>query len=108
MACSPPLQGAYAIVELQDAASRERALEEPQHSLAGHRLRVRPREQKVFAYGPVGRGSHRDPLSPGRLEQALWQAPNVSRERGSLLQVLGVPGVMAFPGMGRDVPQNRR
>ncbi|NXS50932.1 STPAP polymerase, partial [Balaeniceps rex] len=36
-------QGAYAIVELRDAAGRERALAEPQHSLAGHRLRVRPR-----------------------------------------------------------------
>ncbi|NXX53342.1 STPAP polymerase, partial [Scopus umbretta] len=36
-------KGAYAIVELRDAAGRERALAEPQHSLAGHRLRVRPR-----------------------------------------------------------------
>ncbi|NWW84419.1 STPAP polymerase, partial [Rhynochetos jubatus] len=36
-------KGAYAIVELRDAASRERALAEPRHSLAGHRLRVRPR-----------------------------------------------------------------
>ncbi|NXW11932.1 STPAP polymerase, partial [Fregetta grallaria] len=39
----PPFQGAYAIVELRDAAGRERALAEPQHGLAGHRLRVRPR-----------------------------------------------------------------
>ncbi|KAK1196729.1 STPAP polymerase, partial [Pygoscelis papua] len=41
----PPfsLPGAYAIVELRDAAGRERALAEPQHGLAGHRLRVRPR-----------------------------------------------------------------
>ncbi|NXJ00483.1 STPAP polymerase, partial [Psophia crepitans] len=36
-------KGVYAIVELQDAAGRERALAEPQHSLAGRRLRVRPR-----------------------------------------------------------------
>ncbi|NWH26871.1 STPAP polymerase, partial [Grus americana] len=35
--------GAYAIVELRDAAGRERALAETQHDLAGHRLRVRPR-----------------------------------------------------------------
>ncbi|XP_062496356.1 speckle targeted PIP5K1A-regulated poly(A) polymerase [Pezoporus occidentalis] len=81
-------KGAYAIVELQDAASRERALEEPQHSLAGHRLRVRPREQKVFAYGPVGRGSHRDPLSPGRLEQALRQASDVDGQMSQLVGLL--------------------
>ncbi|KAF1585953.1 Speckle targeted PIP5K1A-regulated poly(A) polymerase, partial [Eudyptes moseleyi] len=36
-------KGAYAIVELRDAAGRERALAEPQHGLAGRRLRVRPR-----------------------------------------------------------------
>ncbi|XP_065520864.1 speckle targeted PIP5K1A-regulated poly(A) polymerase [Lathamus discolor] len=81
-------KGAYAIVELQDAASRERALEEPQHSLAGHRLRVRPREQKVFAYGPVGRGSHRDPLSAGQLEQALWQASDVDSQMSQLVGLL--------------------
>uniref|UniRef100_A0A672U641 Terminal uridylyl transferase 1, U6 snRNA-specific n=1 Tax=Strigops habroptila TaxID=2489341 RepID=A0A672U641_STRHB len=104
----PPPQGAYAIVELQDAASRERALADPEHSLAGHRLRVRPREQKVFAYGSAGRSSHRDPLSPGRLEQVLWQASDVSREGGVLLQVLVVLGVLGGPGMGRDVPQNHR
>uniref|UniRef100_A0A672U3C8 Terminal uridylyl transferase 1, U6 snRNA-specific n=1 Tax=Strigops habroptila TaxID=2489341 RepID=A0A672U3C8_STRHB len=78
------------------------------HSLAGHRLRVRPREQKVFAYGSAGRSSHRDPLSPGRLEQVLWQASDVSREGGVLLQVLVVLGVLGGPGMGRDVPQNHR
>ncbi|NXD74295.1 STPAP polymerase, partial [Eolophus roseicapillus] len=81
-------KGAYAIVELQDSASRERALAEPQHSLAGHRLRVRPREQKVFAYGPAGRSSHRDPLSPGRLEQALWQASDVDSQMSQLVGLL--------------------
>ncbi|XP_054039922.1 LOW QUALITY PROTEIN: speckle targeted PIP5K1A-regulated poly(A) polymerase [Rissa tridactyla] len=45
-------KGAYAIVELREAAGRERALAEPQHHLDGHRLRIRPREQKAFVYGP--------------------------------------------------------
>ncbi|NXV24276.1 STPAP polymerase, partial [Cepphus grylle] len=43
-------KGAYAIVELREAAGRERALAEPRHHLAGHRLRVRPREQKGFGW----------------------------------------------------------
>ncbi|XP_030357444.1 speckle targeted PIP5K1A-regulated poly(A) polymerase isoform X2 [Strigops habroptila] len=81
-------KGAYAIVELQDAASRERALADPEHSLAGHRLRVRPREQKVFAYGSAGRSSHRDPLSPGRLEQVLWQASDVDSQMSQLVGLL--------------------
>uniref|UniRef100_A0A8B9S088 Speckle targeted PIP5K1A-regulated poly(A) polymerase n=1 Tax=Accipiter nisus TaxID=211598 RepID=A0A8B9S088_9AVES len=80
-------KGAYAIVELRDAAGRERALAEPQHGLAGHRLRVRPREEKVFAYGPPGRGPRREPLGPGRLEQALCQASDVDAQ---MLQLVGL------------------
>ncbi|NWT48779.1 STPAP polymerase, partial [Chroicocephalus maculipennis] len=68
-------KGAYAIVELREAAGRERALAEPRHHLDGHRLRVRPREQKGFVYGPPsGRSPRREPLGPARLEQELWQA----------------------------------
>ncbi|KAM9251656.1 speckle targeted PIP5K1A-regulated poly(A) polymerase [Cariama cristata] len=81
-------KGAYAIVELRDAASRERALAEPQHSLDGHRLRVRPREQKTFAYGPPGRSPRREPLGPGRLEQALWQASDVDAQMSQLVGLL--------------------
>ncbi|KAK4805499.1 hypothetical protein QYF61_005544 [Mycteria americana] len=81
-------KGAYAIVELRDAAGRERALAEPQHSLAGHRLRVRPREQKVFAYGPPGRSPRQEPLGPGRLEQALCQAPDVDAQMSQLVGLL--------------------
>ncbi|XP_037230743.1 LOW QUALITY PROTEIN: speckle targeted PIP5K1A-regulated poly(A) polymerase [Falco rusticolus] len=81
-------KGAYAIVELQDAAGRERALAEPQHSLAGHRLRVRPREQKGFAYGPPGRSPQREPPGAGQLEQALCQASDVDAQLAQLVAML--------------------
>ncbi|NXK15719.1 STPAP polymerase, partial [Herpetotheres cachinnans] len=81
-------KGAYAIVELQDAAGRERALAKPQHSLAGHRLRVRPREQKVFAYGPPRRSAQREPLGAGQLEQALCQASDVDTQMSQLVGLL--------------------
>ncbi|NXV96674.1 STPAP polymerase, partial [Calonectris borealis] len=79
-------KGAYAIVELRDAAGRERALAEPQHGLAGHRLRVRPREEKDFAYGSPRRSPRREP--PGRLEQALCQAPDVDAQMSQLVGLL--------------------
>ncbi|KAM6032629.1 speckle targeted PIP5K1A-regulated poly(A) polymerase isoform 2-T2 [Chlamydotis macqueenii] len=79
-------KGAYAIVELRDAAGRERALAEPQHGLAGHRLRVRPREEKAFARRSPGRSPRRgEPLGPGRLEQALCQAPDVDAQMRRLV-----------------------
>ncbi|NXO50628.1 STPAP polymerase, partial [Aramus guarauna] len=81
-------KGAYAIVELRDAAGRERALAETQHDLAGHRLRVRPREQKAFAYGPPGRSPCREPLGPGRLEPALWQVADVDAQMSELVRLL--------------------
>lgn len=76
-------QGAYAIVELREAMSRERALAQPQHALAGRSLRVRPREQKDFARPSPGRGAHREPLGAGQLEQALCQAKDVSWRLGN-------------------------
>ncbi|XP_075597613.1 speckle targeted PIP5K1A-regulated poly(A) polymerase [Balearica regulorum gibbericeps] len=81
-------KGAYAIVELRDAAGRERALAETQHDLAGHRLRVRPREQKAFAYGPPGRSPRREPLGPERLEPALWQVADVDAQMSELVRLL--------------------
>ncbi|XP_074786323.1 LOW QUALITY PROTEIN: speckle targeted PIP5K1A-regulated poly(A) polymerase-like [Athene noctua] len=83
-------KGAYAIVELREAAGRERALAEPQHALAGHRLRVRPREEKVFAYGPRpgAAPAGEEPLGPGKLEQALCQAPDVDAQMSQLVEVL--------------------
>ncbi|NXV38264.1 STPAP polymerase, partial [Rissa tridactyla] len=82
-------KGAYAIVELREAAGRERALAEPQHHLDGHRLRIRPREQKAFVYGPPsGRSPRREPLSPARLEQELWQASDVDTQMSRLVELL--------------------
>ncbi|XP_074424089.1 speckle targeted PIP5K1A-regulated poly(A) polymerase [Larus michahellis] len=82
-------KGAYAIVELREAAGRERALAEPRHHLDGHRLRVRPREQKGFVYGPPsGRSPRREPLSPARLEQELWQASDVDTQMSRLVELL--------------------
>ncbi|XP_074714006.1 speckle targeted PIP5K1A-regulated poly(A) polymerase [Strix uralensis] len=82
-------KGVYAIVELREAAGRERALAEPQHALAGHRLRVRPREEKVFAYSPrPGGGARREPLGPEKLEQALCQAPDVDAQMSQLVELL--------------------
>lgn len=80
--CVP--QGAYAIVELREAAGRELALAAPRHELAGQRLRVRPRQHKGFTCRPPpGRGAHREPLEPGELEQELCRAADVSLGGGS-------------------------
>lgn len=81
-------KGAYAIVELREAASRERALAQPQHALAGRSLRVRPREQKDFARPSPGRGAHREPLGAGQLERALCQANDVDAQMEQLVGLL--------------------
>uniref|UniRef100_A0A8B9IC80 Speckle targeted PIP5K1A-regulated poly(A) polymerase n=1 Tax=Anser brachyrhynchus TaxID=132585 RepID=A0A8B9IC80_9AVES len=81
-------KGAYAIVELREAASRERALAQPQHALAGRSLRVRPREQKDFARPSPGRGARREPLGAGQLEQALCQAADVDAQMEQLVGLL--------------------
>ncbi|XP_053911582.1 speckle targeted PIP5K1A-regulated poly(A) polymerase [Cuculus canorus] len=82
-------KGAYAIVELQEPSGRERALAEPQHHLNGHRLRVRPREEKTFAYGTPGRGPRREPLASRSLETALCQAADCLEGLEVLLRVWG-------------------
>ncbi|XP_040399378.1 speckle targeted PIP5K1A-regulated poly(A) polymerase isoform X4 [Cygnus olor] len=81
-------KGAYAIVELREAASRERALAQPQHALAGRSLRVRPREQKDFARPSPGRGARREALGAGQLEQALCQAADVDAQMEQLVGLL--------------------
>lgn len=81
---SPPPQGAYAIVELQDAEGRERALAQPHHLLHGRRLRVRPREQKEFNGGTSGRGGRGETaMGPERMERELRSAADVSWGPGS-------------------------
>ena len=80
----PPPQGAYAIVELQDAEGRERALAQPHHLLHGRRLRVRPREQKEFNGGTSGRGGRGETaMGPERMERELRSAADVSWGPGS-------------------------
>ncbi|NWZ30466.1 STPAP polymerase, partial [Asarcornis scutulata] len=81
-------KGAYAIVELREAASRERALAQPQHTLAGRSLRVRPREQKDFTRTLPGRGAHREPLGAEQLERALCQAKDVDAQMEQLVGLL--------------------
>ncbi|XP_068779719.1 speckle targeted PIP5K1A-regulated poly(A) polymerase-like isoform X2 [Struthio camelus] len=82
-------KGAYAIVELGDAAARARALARPRHNLGGRRLRVRPRRQQPFACGPPGRaGPRRPPLSPPQLAAALCQAPDVEAQMSRLVELL--------------------
>lgn len=92
--CSP--QGVYAIVELEDQAALEKVLAQPQHSVGGQRLRVKPREQKEFAYAPPKRqgGARRELLSPEKLEQELCQAEDVSVcwEKGTRGSVVSAPG----------------
>lgn len=111
----PPPQGAYAIVELREAASRERALAQPQHALAGRSLRVRPREQKDFARPSPGRGAHREPLGAGQLERALCQANDVSwrlgiprgRSPGGIRGQGGPVGCFGVRGAGNEASPHR-
>ncbi|KYO19234.1 speckle targeted PIP5K1A-regulated poly(A) polymerase [Alligator mississippiensis] len=82
-------KGVYAIVELEDQAALEKVLAQPQHSVGGQRLRVKPREQKEFAYAPPKRqgGGRRELLSPEKLEQELCQAEDVDAQMRRLVQL---------------------
>ncbi|XP_014379937.2 speckle targeted PIP5K1A-regulated poly(A) polymerase [Alligator sinensis] len=82
-------KGVYAIVELEDQAALEKVLAQPQHSVGGQRLRVKPREQKEFAYAPPKRqgGARRELLSPEKLEQELCQAEDVDAQMRRLVQL---------------------
>lgn len=67
-------------MELQNETVLEKVLAQPQHSLGGQKLRVKPREKKDFKYTPPRKqGSARQgQLSPEKLAQKLCQADNVS------------------------------
>ncbi|NXN60155.1 STPAP polymerase, partial [Rynchops niger] len=84
-------KGAYAIVELREAAGRERALAEPQHHLAGHRLRVRPREQKGF-------GSSQVDTQMSRLVELLELSEAERRVRHLLVTLFQEVFTEFFPG----------
>nr|XP_056709005.1 speckle targeted PIP5K1A-regulated poly(A) polymerase [Euleptes europaea] len=81
-------KGVYAIVELQDKEVLEKVLAQPQHSLGGQKLRVKPREKKDFKYTqPRKQGSaKREQLSPKKLAQELCQADDVDAQMSLLVQ----------------------
>ncbi|XP_068034803.1 speckle targeted PIP5K1A-regulated poly(A) polymerase [Anomalospiza imberbis] len=80
-------KGAFAIVELQDPAGRQRALEEPRHLLEGRRLRVRPREHRDFPRAPP-RDPPATPPGPPGLLQALGRAQDVGAQLQLLVRAL--------------------
>uniref|UniRef100_A0A674GRR1 RRM domain-containing protein n=1 Tax=Taeniopygia guttata TaxID=59729 RepID=A0A674GRR1_TAEGU len=77
-------KGAFAIVELRDAAGRQRALDEPRHVLDGRRLRVRPREHRDFPRAPP----REPPGTPPGLLQALGRAQDVGAQLQLLVRAL--------------------
>ncbi|XP_066107819.1 speckle targeted PIP5K1A-regulated poly(A) polymerase isoform X2 [Saccopteryx bilineata] len=78
-------KGVFAIVEMGDVGARETVLSQPQHSLAGRRLRVRPREQKEFqspaSKSPKGAASD----ECHQLITALAEAPDVGTQMVKLV-----------------------
>uniref|UniRef100_F7FZR1 Speckle targeted PIP5K1A-regulated poly(A) polymerase n=1 Tax=Ornithorhynchus anatinus TaxID=9258 RepID=F7FZR1_ORNAN len=84
-------KGVFAIVELGDVGTREAVLSQPQHRLEGHRLRVRPREQKEFrALAPGSLGGR--PLDSQQLVRALAEAPDVGAQMGKLVELWELSG----------------
>ncbi|XP_062454828.1 speckle targeted PIP5K1A-regulated poly(A) polymerase [Rhea pennata] len=81
-------KGAYAIVELREAAAQARALAWPRHSLGGRRLRVQPRRYEPFAAACSGPGARREHLSPAPLARALCQAADVDEQMRRLVELL--------------------
>ncbi|KAM5248043.1 speckle targeted PIP5K1A-regulated poly(A) polymerase [Ctenodactylus gundi] len=79
-------KGVFAIVEMGDVASREAALSQPQHSLRGHRLRVRPREQKAFQ-SPASRSSRGASPDSHQLAGALAEARDVESQMVRLVEL---------------------
>lgn len=77
-------KGVFAIVEMGDLGAREAVLSQPQHSLGGHRLRVRPREQKEFQ-SPASRSPKRVAPDSLQLIKALAEAPDVEAQMVKLV-----------------------
>ncbi|XP_054857347.1 speckle targeted PIP5K1A-regulated poly(A) polymerase [Eublepharis macularius] len=82
-------KGVYAIVELQDREVLEKVLAQPQHSLGGQKLRVKPREKKDFKYTPPRKqgSAKREQLSPEKLAQELCQADDVDAQMTRMVQL---------------------
>ncbi|XP_072493239.1 speckle targeted PIP5K1A-regulated poly(A) polymerase isoform X2 [Notamacropus eugenii] len=79
-------KGVFAIVEMGDLGTRNAVLSQPQHTLGGHRLRVRPRQQKEFQT-PAPKSSRGAPPDDQQLTQALAQAPDVEAQ---MVQLVGL------------------
>ncbi|XP_063002033.1 speckle targeted PIP5K1A-regulated poly(A) polymerase [Elgaria multicarinata webbii] len=82
-------KGVYAIVELQNKEVLEKVLAQPQHSLGGQKLRVKPREKKDFKYTPPRKqgSARREQLSPEKLAQNLCQADDVDAQMALMVQL---------------------
>ncbi|KAM6435195.1 speckle targeted PIP5K1A-regulated poly(A) polymerase [Liasis olivaceus] len=82
-------KGVYAIVELQDEEILQKVLSQPQHSLGGQRLRVKPREKKDFKYTPPRKqgSARREQLSPEKLAQNLCQVEDVDAQMSLIVQL---------------------
>ncbi|XP_006875117.1 PREDICTED: speckle targeted PIP5K1A-regulated poly(A) polymerase [Chrysochloris asiatica] len=72
-------KGVFAIVEMGDVAAREAVLSQPQHSLEGRRLRVRPREQKEFQC-PASKSPKGAAPDSQQLVRALAEASDVGAQ----------------------------
>ncbi|XP_059787755.1 speckle targeted PIP5K1A-regulated poly(A) polymerase [Balaenoptera ricei] len=77
-------KGVFAIVEMGDVGAREAVLSQPQHSLGGHRLRVRPREQKEFQ-SPASKSPKGVAPDSHQLAKALAEAPDVEAQMVKLV-----------------------
>ncbi|XP_059566404.1 speckle targeted PIP5K1A-regulated poly(A) polymerase isoform X3 [Myotis daubentonii] len=77
-------KGVFAIVEMGDVGSREAVLSQPQHSLGGQRLRVRPREQKEFQK-PASKSPKGAAPDSHQLATALAEAPDVGAQMAKLV-----------------------
>uniref|UniRef100_A0A8C9CP16 Speckle targeted PIP5K1A-regulated poly(A) polymerase n=1 Tax=Phocoena sinus TaxID=42100 RepID=A0A8C9CP16_PHOSS len=77
-------KGVFAIVEMGDVGAREAVLSQPQHSLGGHRLRVRPREQKEFQ-SPASKSPKGVAPDSYQLAKALAEAPDVEAQMAKLV-----------------------
>ncbi|XP_032090309.1 speckle targeted PIP5K1A-regulated poly(A) polymerase [Thamnophis elegans] len=82
-------KGVYAIVELQDEDILQKVLAEPQHSLGGQKLRVKPREKKDFRYTPPKKqgSARREQLSPEKLAQNICQVDDVDAQMSLMVQL---------------------
>nr|8IDF_A Chain A, Speckle targeted PIP5K1A-regulated poly(A) polymerase [Homo sapiens] len=72
-------KGVFAIVEMGDVGAREAVLSQSQHSLGGHRLRVRPREQKEFQ-SPASKSPKGAAPDSHQLAKALAEAADVGAQ----------------------------